>query len=95
MPSGGYRPGAGRPPGSPNKSTTEQTKCISELARSYALEALETLVDVARNSRSDASRVAAANALLDRGFGKPKPVELGESDNATSPILRVVEYEDN
>ena len=94
MPSGGYRPGAGRPPGSPNKSTTEQTKCISELARSYTQEALETLVDVARNGRSDASRVAAANALLDRGFGKPKPIELGESDSAASPILRVVTYGD-
>lgn len=94
MPSGGYRPGAGRPPGSPNKSITEQTKNISELARSYTLEALETLVDVARNGRSDASRVAAANALLDRGFGKPKPVEVRESAASVAPILRVVEYDD-
>jgi len=94
MPSGGYRPGAGRPPGSPNKSTTKQNKCISELARSYTEEALETLVYVARNGRSDASRVAAATALLDRGFGKPKLAELGKSDKATAPILRVVEYGD-
>ena len=94
MPSGGYRPGAGRPPGSPNKSTREQTKNISELARSYTQEALETLVDVARNGRSDASRVAAANALLDRGFGKPKPVEVSESAASVAPILRIVEYDD-
>ena len=94
MPSGGYRPGAGRPPGSLNKSTTEQTKCISELARAYTKEALETLIDVARNGKSDASRVAAANGLLDRGFGKPKPFELGKSDTTSSPILRVVDYAD-
>lgn len=94
MPSGGYRPGAGRPPGSPNKSTTEHAKCISELARAYTKEALETLIDVARNGKSDAARVAAANALLDRGFGKPKPIELAETDTAETPILRVVEYED-
>ena len=71
MPRGGYRSGAGRPTGSLNKTTSEQSQRLSELAKDYTHDALLTLVDVARNGRTDAARVAAANALLDRGYGKP------------------------
>jgi hypothetical protein len=67
---GGYREGAGRPSGSTNKSSPEQSQRLSELAKTYTEEALETLVDVARNGRTDAARVSAANALLDRAYGK-------------------------
>jgi len=68
---GGYREGAGRPLGSSNKCTTEQSQRLSELAKTYTEEALLTLADVARNGRTDAARVSAANALLDRAYGKP------------------------
>ena len=71
MAHGGYREGAGRPSGSTNKSSAEQSLRLSELAKTYTEEALQTLVDVARNGRTDASRVSAANALLDRAYGKP------------------------
>ena len=71
MARGGYREGAGRPSGSTNKSSPEQSQRLSELAKIYTEEALETLVDVARNGRTDAARVSAANALLDRAYGKP------------------------
>ena len=57
--------------GSSNKCTAEQSQRLSELAKTYTQEALETLVDVARNGRTDAARVSAANALLDRAYGKP------------------------
>ena len=44
-----------------------------ELARSHATDAINTLV-AAMNSDSAprAARIAAANAILDRGWGKPK-----------------------
>ena len=71
MARGGFREGAGRPSGSTNKSSPEQSQRLSELAKLYTEEALETLVDVARNGRTDAARVSAANALLDRAYGKP------------------------
>ena len=71
MARGGFREGAGRPAGSTNKSYPEQSQRLSELAKTYTEEALETLVDVARNGRTDAARVSAANALLDRAYGKP------------------------
>ena len=75
MARGGFREGAGRPCGSTNKSSPEQSQRLSELAKAYTEEALETLVDVARNGRTDAARVSAANALLDRAYGKPTTSE--------------------
>ena len=45
---------------------------IAALARSYSIEAIETLVELMRNARDDRVRGTAAQALLDRGFGKPK-----------------------
>ena len=45
---------------------------IAALARSYSTEAVDTLVDLMRNARDDRVRGTAAQALLDRGFGKPK-----------------------
>ncbi len=46
------------------------------MARQHTSTALETLLEVAMASDSDAARVSAANALLDRGYGKPpQPME--------------------
>ena len=73
---GGRREGAGRPAGAPNKATREQGAKLSDLAKSYTDIAFSTLVDVAINGSSDAARVAAANAILDRGFGKPRADEI-------------------
>jgi len=75
---GGYREGVGRPLGSSNKCTTEQSQRLSELAKTYTEEALLTLADVARNGRTDAARVSAANSLLDRAYGKPVTKEANE-----------------
>ena len=51
---------------------------VAELARSYSAEAIETLVDLMRNAKEDRVRGNAAQALLDRGWGKPK-VEVATS----------------
>jgi len=85
MPSGGYREGAGRPAGSTNRTTVEQSQRLSELAKAHTEAALLTLVDVAKNGRSEAARVSAANALLDRAYGKPAIYQ--ESDQREIPPL--------
>ena len=51
---------------------------VAELARSYTAEAVETLVDLMRNSKDDRVRGTASQALLDRGWGKAK-VEVATS----------------
>jgi hypothetical protein len=53
---------------------------VKELAREHTAEAIETLVSIMTNPKSaDAARVSAANALLDRGYGKPPQHLTGES----------------
>jgi hypothetical protein len=76
MARGGKREGAGRRKGSTGgvrlpsvRSDIKQE--LRELAREHTDTALETLVRICKMSDSDAARVAAASALLDRGYGKP------------------------
>lgn len=69
---GGKRPGAGRPQGRKDKATIEQLATLEELAREHTPLALDTLARVCASSESDAARVSAAQALLDRAYGKPK-----------------------
>ena len=65
--SGRFLPGhSGNPSGRP-----KVVAHIQELARQHAPEALATLVEIARSGVSENARVAAACALLDRGYGKP------------------------
>ena len=45
---------------------------VAQLTRSYTLKAIETLVEIMRSGKSERIRGAAAQALLDRGWGKPK-----------------------
>src|SRR5689334_14270107 len=44
---------------------------IRDLARQHTDLALRTLTEIAANGENESARVAAANAILDRGWGKP------------------------
>jgi Family of unknown function (DUF5681) len=44
---------------------------IRELARQHTSTALNTLVEICQSGENESARVSAANALLDRGWGKP------------------------
>ncbi len=57
----------GRIVGTPNRVTAE----IRVHAQHYTVEALEGLAQIARTSESDAAKVAAWKAILDRGHGRP------------------------
>lgn len=65
---GGKRPGAGRKPGRVSKIKRD----LAEMAKDYGDGALSTLAQIMADTQQPASaRVSAANALLDRGYGKP------------------------
>lgn len=44
---------------------------VKEAARLLTKEAIDTLADIMHNGLSESARVSAANAILDRGWGKP------------------------
>lgn len=50
-----------------------------QLARQHGPEAIEKLVELMRHSRDEKVQCVAAMALLDRGYGKPKPVVEDEN----------------
>jgi hypothetical protein len=64
---GGKRPGAGRPPGAPNKIS----RPLKELAALEGEACIATLKHLRDHGTSEQVRIAAAGMLLDRGFGKP------------------------
>jgi hypothetical protein len=64
------------------------------LARSHTQQALLTIVDIMQTSRDGWLRLAAANAILDRGFGKPVDGEVMEQlDRLATPYPTLAEIE--
>ena len=62
---------------------------VIELARSYTTEALETLVELMRDGKDERVRGTAAQALLDRGWGKPKVEVLTENADYRAALQEV------
>ena len=59
-----------------------------ELARSYTTEAIDTLVELMRHGKDERVRGTAAQALLDRGWGKPKVEVVNDSGGGYLEALR-------
>lgn len=67
---GAWRPGqSGNPKGRPSIKGP-----VEVLAREHTEEAVRTLVELMRNGVPDAVRGAAANALLNRGWGQARQI---------------------
>lgn len=59
---------------------------IREMARALTEEAIETAADIMRNpGETGSARMAAVNAILDRGWGKAAQAHTGE--DGEGPIL--------
>ena len=58
---------------------------LAELARSFTIEAIETLVELMRSGKDERVKGTAAQALLDRGWGKPR-VEVVTNEQPDSYI---------
>jgi hypothetical protein len=68
-----------------SKSLTE----IRSLARSYTEMAIQTLAGIAQKGEQETARVRAAEALLDRGWGKATQPISGDDDNPLNIIHRI------
>ena len=84
--SGQFVPGqSGNPGGRPKDEHR-----VSELARSYTVEAIDTLVDLMRRGKDERVRGTAAQALLDRGWGKAKMEVVSSGEGGYLELLRAV-----
>jgi hypothetical protein len=72
----------GRQKGIPNKATA----AIREIAGAYTAEAIETLAEIMRDGETHQVRLAAANALLDRGHGRPTAA-IDPGEDAESRVV--------
>ena len=84
--SGKFAPGqSGNPGGRPKDEHR-----VGELARLYTVEAIETLVDLMRHGKDERVRGTAAQALLDRGWGKAKVEVVSSGEGGYLELLRAV-----
>ena len=75
--SGGGKKGQSGNPGGRPKQIAE----VKALARTHTITAINTLVSIAKSKKAtDAARVSACTALLDRGWGKPDKTHHHDGD---------------
>ena len=72
MSRGGTRLGSGRPAGYQNADTAAMRAALSGLLEGQVHIAIQALADIAQNGTSEAARVSAACAILDRTHGRPR-----------------------
>ena len=79
-----FQPGTSGNPGGRPKGLSE----VIALAREHTELAITTLVDIAKQTKAaPAARVAAASALLDRGWGKPAQAIQATTTNASAVVM--------
>lgn len=64
---------------------------IRSLARNHTESAINTLAGISSNGKSEAARVSASIALLERGWGKPVQPHDGDGDGG--PVQLVVTWQ--
>jgi hypothetical protein len=82
---GRFAPGASPNPGGRPAALAE----VRELARQHTTMAIDTLVKIADRGKTEMAKIAASNALLDRGWGKPTQPISGDDD--MPPVALTVE----
>ena len=60
---------------------------LRSLARAHTELSVQTLAGIARSSRSDQARVSAAQALLDRGWGRAPQTHGGDDGNGQIQVV--------
>ena len=85
---GGFTKGKSGNPGGRPKKDHEAAARVAELARKHCPRAIGILVDIMKHGEKEATRLAAAMAILDRGIGKPLQTMDVDSDGPLVVIVR-------
>lgn len=82
----------GRPKGAKSAKSMANEAAVSALAKTHAPSAMKALAEIAARGESEAARVSAANAILDRAYGKPaQAVTIG--GDADKPLTMKHTYD--
>src|SRR5262249_39682321 len=73
---GQFRPGASGNPGGRPAALAE----VKQLARQHTALAIQKIAHIAEQRHSEMAQIAAANALLDRGWGRPTQPVSGDDE---------------
>ena len=73
---GQFRPGASGNPGGRPAALAE----VKQLARQHTALAIQKLAHIAEHGHSEMAQIAAANALLDRAWGRPTQPVSGDDE---------------
>ena len=79
---------SGNPGGRP-RARLDDGRTLSDLAKEHTPDAVKALADIMRTSESDQARVAAATAILDRGWGRPMQslgLEIKDTETAAAML---------
>ncbi len=71
------------------RKTSDAKRDLAGLAQGHAQAAIDALVDIAQSGNSEAARISAAVALLDRAYGRPAQAADGADDDKTAPALHI------
>jgi len=93
MPRGGKRDGAGRPPGQPNRDTAQRRAALADLVDGHVQTAVATLAAIAKDGQSEAARISASTAILDRAYGRPAQAVALDVTDTTPERIEVIYIE--
>ena len=85
-------PGSGMKKGQKISETAENRQFNRQIFLPLVDEAAQTLLDVMRDTQAPhTARIAAANSILDRAFGKPRQ-EVEHSGDAAQPLEILIRH---
>ncbi len=82
-PVNGFKPGKSGNPSGRAKKTAEQIT-LEAMCKTKTPDALDTIIEIMRSGENERNRLAAAQYIIDRAYGKaPQALELSGRDGGT------------
>jgi len=86
-----FKPGqSGNPLGGPKK--TEEQKTLEMMCRDKTPAALETILSIMVAGDNERNKLAAAQYIIDRGWGKAAQIVRGEGENGSIPLSLSIKF---